>query len=419
MIVSSDGVLNTMRRVVSRFISERSCIRQTQYPSRMNTVQSIALIILSIPLSLVIAIVLVFRRVARGPYRVLVVDIDSEFGHFVQVMERQRILSLSVPHADLFLVLSRFRFEGLARLYSASFAVPVSFGVGVNLLLQQAALLQPRWLVSTDRCSYERSNLWMNQSRTALEVPKHLVELRESVLEKANCVHSHYVAMAVYSMHYDEAHAPSQVAKQRALESVGSELAPAVDVLRELGIGVFLLGSPDTGPSRVPRDLPRLANFDKLGGNVEVALTSGCYFFWSDGGIGAHWLAVPFLKPVLITNQARYIFSLGNQYLLHLTGYESVEGHPVSLRQLLHMELREGRTPYKEASAGRLRLVRNTPDEVICVHREMLSRLSGEYVETNDVCDIRERFTRIYNEFGLTAPHVSGEYLQRHRQTIL
>ncbi|MFM8622173.1 MAG: hypothetical protein ACKOB3_02180 [Holophagaceae bacterium] len=86
-----------MRRVVSRFISERSCIRQTQYPSRMNTVQSISLIILSLPLSLVIAIVLVFRRVARGPYRVLVVDIDSEFGHFVQVMERQRILSLSVP----------------------------------------------------------------------------------------------------------------------------------------------------------------------------------------------------------------------------------------------------------------------------------------------------------------------------------
>lgn len=418
MIGPGDGVLITMRRVVSRFISERSCIRQTQYPSRMNTVQSISLIILSLPLSLVIAIVLVFRRVARGPYRVLVVDIDSEFGHFVQVMERQRILSLSIPQADLCLVLSRLRFEGLARLYSASFGVPILFGVGVNLLLQQAVLLQPRWLVSTERRSYQRSNLWMNQSRTALELPKHLVELRESVLAKANCIHSHYVAMAVYSMHYDEAHSPAQVAKQRACESVGSELAPAVDVLRELGIGVFLLGSPDTGPSRVPRDLPRLANFDKLGGNVEVALTSGCYYFWSDG-IGAHWLAVPFLTPVLITNHARYIFSLGNQYLVHLTGYESVEGHPVSLRQLLHMELREGRTPYKEASAGRLRLVRNTPDEVICVHQEMLSHLSGEHVETNEVRDIRERFTKIYHEFGLTAPHVSGEYLQRHRQTIL
>jgi len=127
----------------------------------------------------------------------------------------------------------------------------------------------------------------------------------------------------------------------------------------------------------------------------------------------------PLFKPALITNQARYVFSVPSEVLSHLTAYQDANGHSVSLRQLLSMQVRERRTPYKEASFGRLHLVRNTPDELICVHNEMLSRLLGTYVESDEVLLIRQRFEETYRDFGQVAPRVSGEFLLRQRHLIL
>lgn len=124
------------------------------------------------------------------------------------------------------------------------------------------------------------------------------------------------------------------------------ELAPAIDHLLEQQLKVIRIGSADVGRSRIPRNLPRLEDFDVLGGDAEVALVSGCHYVWTDGA-GAGNLAVPLFKPALITYQARYVFSVPSEFLNHLTAYQDANGHSVSLRQLLSMQVRNRRTPYK------------------------------------------------------------------------
>jgi len=254
---------------------------------------SILLVILVIPLSAVVTVALAILSVFRDSFRVLIIAIDGEFGHFVHVMERLRTGTDSRPEVDVILVISRYRFKGLASLYSSAFGAPLVWSIGWGLILQQFALLQPRWLLFCDREVYDGSVSWMHAPRLALSVPRRLAEYRTALLQMIDCADSDYVALAVYTMQYELDRAPKQFVKQRSCESLGVELAPAIDHLLEQQLKVIRIGSADTGLSRIPRNLPRLEDFDVLGGDAEVALVSGCHYVWTDG-VGAGALAIPF-----------------------------------------------------------------------------------------------------------------------------
>jgi putative glycosyltransferase (TIGR04372 family) len=211
-------------------------------------------------------------------------------------------------------------------------------------------------------------------------------------------------------MQYEEERAPAQVSKSRVLESNGEVLALGVDYLRSRGLDVIMLGSPDVGPSHVPRILPRLSEFGSLGGPHEVALASGCEYFWTDN-VGAWWLAFPFNRPVLCTNDAR---PLGvSQAVTCYVQYRTLDGELLTWRQLLYRQIVEGRSLLGDASRGELVMVKNSPEEIVAVHQEMIERVAGTYREDAQTRQLRAKFGAVYEEFGRTPPQASGTFLRR------
>jgi len=399
-----------MKAAISKFLTSRSPIRERQYPSRSNTIKAALLMLVALPLAPFLTLVLAVRRGTKGRFKVLVVDIDNEFGHFVEIMERTRVKFSSDLPADVIVVLSRFRFSALASLYERAFQRSIWFGGGLRSLWLQLVLLQPGALVEVSREGHG-DFAWMREQRRPLALTDELIRLREDCLQDLGCRGSGYVTMAVYSMQYDEERAPAQVSKSRVMESDGEGLASGVDYLRSMGMDVIILGSPDVGRSHVPRDLPRLSEFGSLGGPHEVALSSGCKYFWTDN-VGAWWLACPFTRPVLFTNDARSLGVTDPTAVRHFVQYQTLDGEFLTWRQLLYREIAEGRTPMKDAGRGELIMVKNSPQEVIAVHQEMLARVEGSYVEDAYTKELRSRFNALYQEFGRTPPLVSGTFLR-------
>jgi putative glycosyltransferase (TIGR04372 family) len=397
-----------VKAVISRFLTARSPIRERQYPSRSNTIKASLLMLAALPLAPFLTLVLAVRRGTKGRFKVLVVDIDNEFGHFVEIMERTRVKFSSDLPADVIVVLSRFKFAALASLYERAFQRSIWFGGGLRSLWLQLVLLQPGALVEVSREGHG-DFAWMREQRRPLTLTDELIRLREDCLQELGCHGSGYVTMAVYSMQYDEERAPAQVSKTRVMESDGEGLAPGVDYLRSRGMDVIMLGSSDLSRSRVPRDLPRLSEFGSLGGPHEVALASGCKYFWTDS-VGAWWLALPFDKPVLCTNSVR--LRSETMMLVHFVRYRTPAGAFLTWRRLLHREIVEKRTPMKDAAKGKLIVVKNSPQEIVAVHQEMLERVAGTYVEDAFTKGLRSRFSALYEEFGQVPPQVSGTFLR-------
>ena len=399
-----------MKAVISEFLTTRSPIRERQYPNRSNTIKAALLMLVALPLAPFLTLVLAVRRVTKGRFKVLVVDIDNEFEHFVEVMERTRVKFSSDLPIDVIIVLSRFRFAALASLYERAFQRSIWFGGGLRSLWLQLVLLQPGALVQVFREGHG-DFAWMREQRRPLTLTDELIRLREDCLQELSCRGSGYVTMAVYSMQYDEERAPAQVSKSRVMESDGEGLAPGVDYLRSMGIDVIMLGSPDVGRSHVPRDMPRLSEFGILGGPHEVALASGCKYFWADN-VGTWWLAFPFNRPILYTNDSR---PLGRgSYLNHFVQYRTPDGEVLTWRQLLRREIVGGRSPMKDVGLGRLVMVKNSMEEIVAAHKEMLERVAGTYNENAQTRELRLKFNALYEEFARTPPQVTGAFLRAH-----
>jgi putative glycosyltransferase (TIGR04372 family) len=370
--------------------------------------------LVALPLAPILTLLLAVRRVTWGRFKVMLVDIDNEFGHFVEVMERTRVrFSADLP-ADVIVVLSRFKFAALASLYERAFQRSIWFAGGLRSLWLQLVLLQPGMLVEVTREGHE-AYVWMREQRRPLALTDDLLRLRKDCLRDLGCRGSGYVALAVYSMQYDEERAPAQVGKSRVIESNGEGLAPGVDYLRSRGLDVIMLGSPDVGRSHVPRNLPRLSEFGSLGGPHEVALASGCEYFWTDN-VGAWWLALPFNRPVLYTNDARPL-GIG-KFVTYCVQYRTLDGDLLTWRQLLYREIVEGRAPMKDAGRGELVMVKNSPEEIVAVHQEMIERVAGTYREDAETRELRARFDVLYEEFGRTPPQVAGTFLRMHGHNL-
>jgi putative glycosyltransferase (TIGR04372 family) len=230
-----------------------------------------------------------------------------------------------------------------------------------------------------------------------METPKALNVLRISLEIQLGLVANQYVAFAVHTLQYDIENNPQYLSKELSLESIGSELAPAVDELLSREGGIVLLGSPDTGRSTISRTFPRLTTFAKLGGFEEVALASGCKYFWTDN-VGAWWLTAPFNKRVLYTNLSRVRFRAlpfpdGSIFLP--VRFQTPSGHDLVFSELFRFST----SPYKLVSRGELQMVRNSPAEICEAHREMIARVDGYWVETDRDRELQERVSRINGKY--------------------
>jgi putative glycosyltransferase (TIGR04372 family) len=161
-----------------------------------------------------------------------------------------------------------------------------------------------------------------------------------------------------------------------------------------------------------------LEEFGVLGGPEEVVLASSCKYFWTDD-VGAWWLSAPFMKPVLVTN-AKFRTepkpSRGRDMYV-IRRYETLDGRPLTLREMLEYD----GSPFKDAVKGALRMIRNSAEEIIEAHQEMLARLDGTWSETLAMKERRQHVDQIYHSYQ--DPHnypllLPAKFLQRHEYLL-
>jgi len=392
-----------MRGNLQTFLLRRSSVRSRRYQNRSNTWYSLAVLVAAAPLAIALYVVLSVRVLARLPRPIVfVLQIQGEFARLPEYLERVRGC-LTVRSRPLVLILDYPRHLGFQELYGHQLGWRLVWPKGVQNLINQAFLLQPSRVVTLEYLWLTPIGSAKNRERPfatrALSPGPRLVSIRAETLHRMRLDNCRYVALAVFTRQYEIDTNPQNADKTAWAESIGCDLAQACDVLSTNGVHTVLLGSPDTGVSRVPRMLPRLSEFAKFGGPTEVALASRCEYFWTDGGVGAWWLSSPFRRPVLFTNCRGVDF----QHYAHPPVFtmvlpmrlQSQSGREFTLREMLENPgLRKS-----AARGGDVKAIRNTSDEVAAANREMLARIDGTWREEGSIRALQIRAAEVFADF--------------------
>jgi len=401
--------------VVRELFVQRASMKRWQYPSRANSMYSLFILVLSMPLALVLFVCLLCRRVRRDPLHVFVLATDGEFAHFVELVESMRFRGCD--KRTVVLILSRWKHHGLGDLYKSAFGWRMIWSTRASRLLQQAIMVQPSLVVCQTRMTRVSNARNRQLSNQLLPLTEKYIELRRQILREQGCSKRQYVTMAVYTLQYELERNPEYLFKTKMLESEGHKLIDSITYLQDRQIDVILLGSLDQGKAHLPIDIPRLSNFGSLGGAEEVALASGCEYFWTDG-VGAWWLTKPFLRPVLFTNQ--YHLPQGHsawpqQHLVLPLRYRTPDGNYLTLQQIFSY----ARNLTKLVLRGELEAIRNSSDEIVEAHREMCSRIYGTWENTHESQVLSRRAKEIISRF--TDCHlidISQDFLCRHPEFL-
>lgn len=397
---------------LSSSLSQRSVVRRYHHPDRANTWHAVRFALGALPVAVLLVPVFGIRTLFFGQLPVTVLAAESEFGPSMHLMEYIR--GRGVGRREVLFMQSTKRHKGFDEIYRREIGKRVFWSHGILGLLQQAILLQPKSFITITRINPAGANTMPTWPvKTSLE----LQQYRTSLLARVNSGKHNYVTVAVHTSQYDDETNPRYAAQERSRESIGADLAPAIDFLVASGVEVILVGAEDTRISKIPRDIPRLCEFGSHGGLEEVALASGCKYFWTDD-VGAFWLAVPFKKPIVFSNFSRILIRRGVQPQGHLVvpiRYQTPSGRLLTFRDLLST-----RSPtHKAAAKGELVMIRNSPEEIVEAHREMLARVNGTWKESAESREHRQRLDALFSEFDDWSPlTVSAHFLEKHRYLL-
>ena len=407
-----------LRRVATEFLWRRSLLREIQYPSRENALKSISYLIAAMPLALVVWPLAIVRSMYKS-FSLHILVAESDFGHLVELLEFARSKLANLPKGSLVVIQYRYRHTALVGLYRPVIASKIVWSSRVAGLLVQAMMLLPSKLIPRYRYTINQVDSTSIPSEP-LKPSEELKVLNDKTVRALKLNSSRLVLLTVHTREYDDARTPGSREKDRVLVSVGEELSEAIDFLKSGNTEVIRLGGRDSGVSHIPREMHRLENFGRLGGPHEVALASGCTYFWADED-GGWWLAAPFRKPVLITNKARLEMPKGRNFGPHLTvpvRFCETSGRELTFREILTLRT-HGSSPYKLAAKGELKLVRNSPSEIIGAHQELLQRIEGTWKSDAIHERLRIRISSIWSDFPhLGVPDIAASFLTSHQQLL-
>lgn len=413
-------MINDFRKLVGRhlwkLLSSRSAAHRFWSPTRKNTLGSIALILTAIPFVSLAFPIAALLFILGKHVRVYELRVDGEFAWLVDHLERVRERAPTKRVLAVVVVRSSIRHKGLAHLYRFGSGCFILWSTGMSVLLAQILFLLPQRIIRKERI-YNNNYFLFDMSTIPMAPTRKLARIRSKTLKDLGSGHSPYVAMAVFTSTIAEKADSHYSVKYEQRETIGSELVEPISFLRSLEIDVMMLGFPDSDKAFIPYDLPRLSEFGCLGGLHEVALASGCLYFWSDA-VGAHWLREPFKKRVLITNHdeifvpKRFNFppEVLEKYRILPLRFQSPSGNLLTFREALK------RTPcFSEVASGELLAIRNSPTDIIHAHQEMLALVSGELTYEDEIGELYERLEQLYSDFpDLNIPPVAKSFLLNH-----
>ena len=408
-----------VRTVLWNILYKRSAVYTIFDPNRRNTVHSLLLLLMAVPFAVVLypLFVVVSRVIDR--IDLYEVRAHGEFAWIVDHLERIRGDRDQKRSPVVVFVRSSIHHVGLGKLYSCELSCPVFWSSARSVFLAQVLLLQPNHVVKKITI-YNGNFFKFEMSEDPIRAPRYLTQLRQETIKDLQSNESRFITMAVFTSTLDEQKDPDYEAKFQFRESYGNDFALPIDFLKENGVDTILVGFPDTGKARIPRSIPRLTEFGHVGGHHEVALTSGCLYFWTDG-VGAVMLALPFRKPALFTNSPLTWSSTWNwpqatseRFICVPPRYQSPSGEFLTIREQVSIG-DEG-----EAIAnGKLTAIRNSPKEILEAHKEMLARIDGTWVQDDKAIYRQERLKGLAYEFPeLQFMPISDYFVAQHEYLL-
>lgn len=393
-------------------LNKKSIVKVIIHPSTKNTIHALFYVLIALPLWAVLFAGLLVRRTRNTPIRAVAIAPESAFSFMVSFLELLRARSENGETHDLIIILDRWGHTTLSALYSEVLGCKISNTRGLRGMFWQALMLQPSWLVSLERLDWRDLRQNFQLPRKVLQIPKNLSRLGDETAKHLD-LNGHLVAMAVYASGYDDERSPYKgYSRSRArLETIGRDLEAGVDYLMSRGCSPVLLGSPDSGRARIGRKIPRLTEFGSLGGAHEVAIASRCHYFWTEAA-GAWWLSFPFRRPVLVTNEYNQRVPWNDltavPHLVVPIRFQDSSGKDLSL-----VEGITAKPPFQKRED--LLWIRNSPEEIVDAHREMLARLAGTWIDSDEVKSLRSRYEKHFEQHPQLRPlQIASTFLERH-----
>ena len=193
---------------------------------------------------------------------------------------------------------------------------------------------------------------------------------------------------------------------------------PVIRSLVESGIAVIRMGILEE--ERLPDNLGPLVvdyAFDFRSEFGDVWLHSKCLFSLV-AAAGSHWFGAAFNRPTLLTDAYAIRSTYDNRDLLiPQRGWIPSEARYLTFSEIGTSEFARD----TELLNSGLEIVKNTPEEILEVTLEMILRLSGKWVETDEDQELQARFRRVIDNFQYhqrTPARMGAKFLREHQYLL-
>jgi putative glycosyltransferase (TIGR04372 family) len=193
---------------------------------------------------------------------------------------------------------------------------------------------------------------------------------------------------------------------------------PVINELTNSGIAVLRMGSLEE--ERLPADLGPLAidyAFDFRSGFGDLWLHSKCLFSLV-GAAGSHYFGATFNRPTVLTDSYKIVAT--NDYrdlFIPQCGWLAGEGRYLTFSEIGSSEFARD----QELLKGGLEIVKNSPQEIGEVTKEMVLRLSGKWLETDEDRELQSRYREIVDSFQYhqrTPARIGAKFLREHQHLL-
>ena len=193
---------------------------------------------------------------------------------------------------------------------------------------------------------------------------------------------------------------------------------PVIRSLVESGIAVIRMGILEE--ERLPDELgPLVIDYalDLRSEFGDIWLHSKCLFSLV-AATGSHWFGAAFNRPTLLTD-AYAIRSTYNfrDLLIPQRVWLSDEDRYLTFSEIGNSEFARD----TELLNSGLEFVENTPEEIVDVTLEMILRLSGKWVETDEDRELQARYRRVVDSFQYhqrTPAQMGAKFLREHQYLL-
>ena len=194
-----------------------------------------------------------------------------------------------------------------------------------------------------------------------------------------------------------------------------------ISVINELtssGIAVLRMGVLEE--ECLPADLGPLAidyAFDFRSEFGDLWLYSKCIFSLAGGGAGSWWFGAAFNRPTLLTDAYEIRTTYDNRDLfIPQRGWI-----PSEARYLTFSEIGNNEWARDIELLKKIKIFKNTPEEIRDATSEMILRLAGKWIETDEDRELQAKFRSIVNSFPVhqrRPARMGAKFLREHQHLL-